>query len=473
MIRSQLISLMKCLRKDELKDFRDFLDSPFHNKSPLLKKLANVCLADYPDFSEKKLEKERVYQKIFPKTEYRDYTMRTLMSKLKDLTEQFIVWKDFQQDARMRDRVLCDSLRDRGERAAFERKIRVLRKSAEDIKQKDEQLLYHQFRLSEIDYTALRGTSNRSTEDELEGVIESLDAFYLANKLKFACSAGTAATVLNRNYRLYLMDELIEFMDKDSYFRDSYSIVDLYYRLYRMQTKDSVEDYREVKRILVEKGASIPLVDLRNGYVVCINFTNKKKTIGEEGFALELFDLYAGFFDQVLIEQGAVLVHHVKNVVTIALEVKKYDWTREFVQRAGDYVEPSYREGVVAYNAANLHFHLGEFDEVITKLFEVEFIDIYYNIDYRKLLIKTYYELDELDALESSINSFDQYLRNNKKLSDVNQRSYLEFVSAMKKILRIIYGGRKSPKALAKEFTEAKLIRDREWLLEKVSLLKN
>ncbi len=61
MIHSKSIQVLKTLSEEELKQFSDFLRSPFHNKNRSLIKLFDVLKKYHPEYE---VENEKVYSKV-------------------------------------------------------------------------------------------------------------------------------------------------------------------------------------------------------------------------------------------------------------------------------------------------------------------------------------------------------------------------------------------------------------------------
>ena len=88
---STLIRLLSKLNKEEWKRFDKFIRSPYFNSNKSVIQLFELLKKYAPDFATPKLNKEKVSQKIYPKTPYKEKRMWQLMSDLKGLAEQFLV----------------------------------------------------------------------------------------------------------------------------------------------------------------------------------------------------------------------------------------------------------------------------------------------------------------------------------------------------------------------------------------------
>jgi len=87
------------------------------------------------------------------------------------------------------------------------------------------------------------------------------------------------------------------------------------------------------------------------------------------------------------------------------------------------------------------------------------------------MLLKTYYELDELDAFESLADSFKVYLRRKKNLSDSHRRNYLNLVKYVQKLYQMIPEDQIALQKLQSKIKQAKHLADKNWILLKLNEL--
>jgi len=100
----------------------------------------------------------------------------------------------------------------------------------------------------------------------------------------------------------------------------------------------------------------------------------------------------------------------------------------------------------------------------MTHLNRVEFSDIYYSFDTKKMMLKIYFEQDETDALLSLIVSFRTFIKRNQSLSEANRLAYENFILVMQQFVK--FQQQKSAPELLKKIETLKPLADRNWLLE-------
>ena len=90
MDNSKLIALLRTFSTQELREFKDFIASPFFNKNRDLLLFYSKLRKLAPDFPADKTEKEVFFKTVFPANPYEDKQMHYLMSFLLKLAEQYI-----------------------------------------------------------------------------------------------------------------------------------------------------------------------------------------------------------------------------------------------------------------------------------------------------------------------------------------------------------------------------------------------
>ena len=79
-------------------------------------------------------------------------------------------------------------------------------------------------------------------------------------------------------------------------------------------------------------------------------------------------------------------------------------------------LHPRERDNLYYYNLAYLRFQQRDYAGAMPLLQQVDLEDPLNNLDARRMLLRSYYELGEWDALESLLHSFGAYLRRQKNL---------------------------------------------------------
>jgi hypothetical protein len=170
----------------------------------------------------------------------------------------------------------------------------------------------------------------------------------------------------------------------------------------------------------------------------------------------------------ILLLNGELGQHHYKNIITISLRLKKFDWVESFIETYTHQLPESARENAYNYNLANVYFSKGEYEKVIEQLREVEYQNLTYALGSKLMLLRTYFELKEDTALSSLIDAFRIYIRRNKKMTSQVKQQYMNTLRFTKKITGIAPYDEKSKIKTIEQIENCKALVLKNWLLEKV-----
>ena len=99
---------------------------------------------------------------------------------------------------------------------------------------------------------------------------------------------------------------------------------------------------------------------------------------------------------------------------------------------------------------------------------KVNLHDVLYNLDARRLLARIYYELDEINALHSLIESSKVYLHRQKGIG-YHHDMYANYFRFLDKMMKIDLKKSEVRSVLRGEVEATQLLAEREWLLLKLS----
>jgi hypothetical protein len=119
----------------------------------------------------------------------------------------------------------------------------------------------------------------------------------------------------------------------------------------------------------------------------------------------------------------------------------------------------------------SLNFYKQQYGKVARILQTVEFTDVFYNLDSRSLLMKTYYELNEFEALFTFSDTFSNYLRRNKHISAYQKTVYLNLVKFITRLARVKNRDGAISVKLKTEIETSREVADATWLKSKVEEL--
>lgn len=470
---TRIFKILKLLTVPQLNRFIKFVKSPYHNVNDRIESLA-VYLIDSIKNDKELLDKETIW-KILPITkEFTDLRFRKLCNDLLDRFEKFLLLENLEKNQILQSNLLLDSIRKNKYDILVEKHIA---KSSKEIEREIDQSSDYYLQRYFYEKTLINLKSNYEKKVNLKkGKIKSydqlsknLDAFYVIEKLRLA-------TDLETWKKMYKSDESIDIgisLDiLNKYKFDEIPSVDIYRLMYEVHKNASnTELYYKLKKKALEHINSFPKDEQREIFDVLVSFCIKLGNKGELEFIKETLYLYDwGINESIILNKGKLSPTTFRNYVFAGLRISEYDKVENFIKSNIDLLDKNRKENALNFNLARVSFYRKNYNEVLDYLNQVNYEDIWYNVNSKVLLFATYYELDELDVLMTSSESFRTFLRREKDVQNVRTNRYLTFT---KYLMKIVNNSHKKDRIrkIKDQLTSDKAVVNKQWLLEKIDEL--
>lgn len=468
MQKSKLIELLKTFDKKELREFKEYLASPLFNKNQDLSIFYEYLKKQAPEFKEKKMERQQVYKSIFPKRTYDEKEIAYLMSFTLKHAEHFLGLKQYRKYKIREQYHILKALLDRGldkhYNLIYPKTVKILN----DTKIKDENYFYHKYLVSDIAYEHFLKQNIRRYDERLQEAAENFDKYYVLHKLKYSIEMLSRTRVINAEYKIDLLEELVIFLENKLPI-ETPQLAIYYEILMAMMVENGDEHFESLKNLLKSNVDKLPGAEMKPMYIYSINYCIRKVNSGDSEFLAELFDLYSIAIEKkILFEDGYLSPWAFKNQVGVGLRLKNFDETEQFISKYSQQLKPSDRDNAYNFNMAELNYYRGEYDAALDFSNLVEFSDIYYSLDTKKMMMKIYYEKKEIEPLMSLVQSFKVFLRRNKLVSQRNKDLYLNFIAFVSSFLKATKADKDS---IQSSIEAEKVVADKKWLLEMAAKL--
>lgn len=469
MTNSKLIELLKTFNAPELREFKDFVASPFFNKNDELVLLFDYLKKCAPKFSDKKINATTVYQQLFPKKKYDDKHMKYLMSFLLKLAEKYIGYKKYQDQKLLPDYHVLSSCIDRKLEKHYQQNFQKATSLIKKNSLIDTNYYYHQYLLADIANQHFLSKKIRKLDNRLQVASDFLDLYFLANKLKYSCEILDRQQTLSGEYVIGMLEEVTLYLEKNNF--EAETTINIYYHILRILVEEHPEPYFEkLKELLFKNLEQFTKEEIQNMYFLTLNFCIRRVRKSGKKHAEELLNLYLkGIETKILFENNKLSPWTYKNVVKLGLGLNKFDETELFINKYNNSLAESFQKDALQYNLADLYYYRNELDKALEHLRNVEFSDIYYALDSKVMLLKIYYELDEQEPLISLLASFKIYLKRNKLIPKEMQHTYGNFVKFLTKLSR---NKNKDITELKLLLKDTQVLNSRKWLVAQIEKLE-
>lgn len=471
MQQTRLFTLLSTLDASEWRQFHRWVHSPWvHQHLDTIQFWDLIHAQGLED-----LTAEAAFAELYPTKPYSDVQMRTLRKYLLRLLLDFLAQESLEQDHWMKTYQGLKALRNKGAEAVFEQQLRQADQRLLQIETEDAEYYLRRYWLEGLKLEYAAQHSPRLLWNSLQEANQALDTHYLAEKLLLLMGAASRQGLTNASPETLPLADLVISQVAQTYSKQPL-LIQACYHAYRAMTQDEaaqIEAYQQLRQLLKVSGKRLAHELRINLYLSAINVANACYQRGKEAYLREMLDLYREMLDQGLLQTGGLLsVHNYKNIVTLALRLGEYAWAEQFVEDNRIDLPEQTEKGVRHYNLANLRSHQGHYREALRHLQQVEFLDPFYQIGYKMLQLKIYYECDEIEALLSLVTTFRTFVRRQAQLSQQRKQAYLNFIRFSRALFMVKLGRQSNLDDLASQIEDADALIEKGWLKAKLDQLK-
>jgi len=470
MRQTKVYSILRQFSRIEQNRCRKYLQSPYFNKSETIVDLFELIVNDIQNGPEKEWEKEDIWQALALDNAFDDVRLRKYFSDLQKLVEGYLGQQVYDERAVQQYENLMEAISIKKLEGLENSVNRKALKALDKNQYRSSRYYLNHYLIDKQFYNLTQFDTKRSVRSNIDQMAENLDHFYLIEKLRFHTTVLMQKRIVNYDYSLALMDELVAYAKNEAEnlprnIKIFLRILDIY------QDPENVDVYYAYKAELKNIQDLFPPDELIEIYSFGTNYCIQKINRGQSQFLNELFELYEKLIEMEVLFNQELSPWLFRNEVVVALRLGHYDWTESFIKKYAQWIPEAYRENAVTFNLATLYFYKKDYEEVIKLLRFVEYEDISYNLNSKTILLHTYFETDEIESLYSLFESFRVFLNRNKSISEPKKMDYKNLIKFTKKMTRIQPGDAKSLNKLKKDIDETNRLASRKWLLDKVEEL--
>lgn len=476
---SQLLDIMKALSQKELKEFGDFVRSPFFNKNQSVVTLFTNLKKYHPDFPEDKIEKKRIYNHMFPGAIYSDGFMRKIMSLLSDLAEKYLVYKGYSENVLQTKDLLLEQYHLRGKIRLFKKTYKDFLRIEKKYNMLDLNMLYYGYngRMKNLDFSAEHKAVEFlkfANKTSLIEPFEFLSAYFLSsvfNLYEYYLNTQRVAD-LKLDHRYF--ENIINVFDKKLLLK--YPYLNIHFYVYKMLTEPENDKYfYDLKTYMFKNTSKLDKGQTENIYINMQNYCMRKIRRNQLSYAKDLLELY----EQDLVlkkysEENNLSYILYRNVIFTALLLGKYDYADNFAETYRNFLPENVRELYYLSAKANIALKKKDYSSAEKFLGKIKGIDELLKSEVKSMQLQVYFETDAHNQFYSLIDTFRHYLKNNKKISGERKNVYNSFINFSSKIFSLKENfDRLKLDKLKTEIQNYENVINKAWLLEKIAELGN
>lgn len=475
MLNTYIVAVVDTLLPAELEAFKLFLESPFFNRGFNAEKLKLLFIliveAQQPP-SPEKLEKNIVYQKLFPNSPLVEGKLDKLISELKKQLQTFLAIQQYQSAENDGRRILdvLTVLRQRGLEDKYFPLLEKIKKQTEN--EQEETLENYRLQLSvSLEEHEWESTYNKARGDlSIPAVINTLDKYYYTERTimlnllllqqKLTILPPSSLEPLAEKW---VIPESVE--GKSILLHISWKI----HELLRLQNPP-IEQFQELLNLLKINESRVGKASLAGYYAHIRNYCSILIDNGHNDFRIILHKIHRdnlarGYF----YFEGQIPSNAYLNITQIALMIGEQQWAKTFVEEHKNLIiGDNETNDFYLMNKALCFFDEKKYEDAL-KIIPFGSTYSFYHLMVRRVELKIYYELNS-DLLPYKIDAFKMFISRagNKVLSESLHELFVNFINFLRQLsLSPKIKDKSRAEKMITRINEKKLVAERSWLLEK------
>ena len=464
---SLLFTALQTLDKQGVKRFELYLNSPFFNKNKELIGFWELLKARIGTSPKSPINKNELFTSLYPGEQFKDSKIRLLMSDLYAHFENYLVHNNVKSSKVKSNNVIVRYYRENGMEKHFIKKLKNINKENEESQLMNENYFSELSDLSFQNYL-FEYTRKRSSIGALQDCFKNADYKLILSKLSHACTLAAYSAVYKTEIEIDFLEEVLTYVEKNNL--EDIPAIAIYYNCFKLHQLHGEKYFPKYQKLLKNDIHVLNSEETRDIFLMginyCIRLINKGNAAMSEPL-LELFEI--GLKGDHLLINGVLSRYTYRNIVTIGLISKDYNWVEKFIFDYKPKLEQKYRESMFTLNLAILKYEQKSFDEVLDLLYQYDFKDLLLNLYAKTILLKVYHNQNSIKLLDSHLDAMEVYIRR-KKIIGYHRTNYMNIIKYTRKLINLNPYDKAAKNKLLAEVLAAENIAEKKWLKEKLSV---
>jgi hypothetical protein len=485
MFRSKAIDIIKTFSPEELKRFRDFIRSPFHNTNKNVIRLFEIIKKHAPDFSDANFDKQKIFKILFKGKKYNDIIMRILISDLLQLAQNFLVERYLEKEQIERKKHLLTELMNRKVDKLFLKTYNETSSMLNDYCI-DDTYFIHRFDVEELrkGFNVARNMQHLNSSN-LVNMGENILNYFLIKVSSVIHDISVNRGNFNTEFDENIIEKLPEIFDMvklSELLKEKKShngeILEMYFCTL-MINYDCKNDgyYYRLKELFYKNMNKFTHGTKYNLYMSLLNHCGNKHWNDKDNiYRREQFQLFKDMLERDLYsweENEYMTIIIFRSILSISTMLREFDWMEQFINNYIDKLAPEQRMNMYNYSSAKISFLKSNYTLALQYITSVNYDLFTFKYDVKTLMMQIYYELNYIEEAYNLMDTYKRFLVNNKNVSQSFREWNVNFINFYNKLLNIKSGKNNIDiSGLETEIRNTANAASQNWLVEKITELK-
>ena len=490
MIKHKAFDLLRSFSQDEFSRFGDFVRSPYFNKSKKIIAVYDHLYPYYPEFTDSRISKFVIYEKLFKSGEYKDSSVRNVLARLINLAQEFLVLENLGYDKLSRQNMLLEELNRRKLNDLFLKNLREAEIGIKKFSEVDFDYLLNRYILERNKFNFSIQNDKIISKNKVYPQIRKLsDAgvylsiYYITELIadninilvyseKFNIEGKTPSTIAR-------ILESIDYKSIYSEVKGSFEfdyLLEIYLALLNsFRDLENSEAYFEYKGLVNRYINNLSSDEISFHYSIMLGccILKGKQLKSPEVFNAELMNLY----DEILKNEyyKNKKVQHLpedlyRDILFLSIRENNLEFVKELIDKYTLKIHSSQRENMYHFSFAFYYFSLKEYERSLEYINKIKLDYFIYKYDVKNLMLKVYFELGYLEEAISLIHSYRELLRKDVFLSESRKVRNRNFIKFLRKLIILKIDNKLSEiENLKVDLNGVSELRYKKWLISKIN----
>lgn len=468
MNNSTLIKILNTFSRKEIKRLQEWLHSPIHNKNTEVLNLYEMLISDEVQLKTQLLDKKLIWALIFPNKPYQDGKMRKLIHLLLKATEAFLSYQ-YQEESPLQQQLnLLKVLRQKQLSKLYYQVHKTTIKELDKNKIANYESIRLRYELLEEQFI-MEEAEKRTKALSIQEISDSLDLQYFSDLLRKACLFHSRKVVHKVAYQIPMLPFVLEQIKQQNYTK--IPAIGIYYYYYLSITSNEEQYFEQMLELLYQYDDRFPTTEIRELYLLAINYSIRQLNTGAEKQVDQTFELYKkGIERGFLLQKNQLSPWTYSNTASLGIRLKKFEWVEQFLHQYFLKINTPNPQIVFSEAFIKLLYAKKEYKKAVELLISTNFKDTLQHLTTQILLAKIYYETEEIDRLDTLLTNLKIYLRR-KNLTSYHHQNYKNILFCMTKLVTVNLFDKKAVLNLQQTIEKLNPLGEKKWLLTQLNNL--
>lgn len=486
-----MLDFINKFTEEELHDFGLFLKSHYHNTVNNVILLFEYLCTLYPKISKKDISKEVVSFVIYGESEVNEPKIEKLFTDFRDVFIRFLKQTEFQKDDSAGNVMLLRAFRQMRFKNKYRALLNSLRKNYTESYIVNENTYADMYKTEEENFNYLLFTVDKRIAPAYKKKTEALDHFLVFQKLKNYYDYVISEVFLTKDIEVekLFVREMLSYVERNlNDIKRHHPYIYLYYLLALFYEEYDIRYLNELNRYLDSsyKKFSPELYHAFNNAVISAYLKMLSKRKGDvQALRERLFAVYDRFFMKEPAEfskhygELPFMSHNFLNIANTAITLYKLEWAKEFMDKYRNSMKDELSNDCYNVCMMDYNYYLKNYKDAVFFGTQVSHKFPNYYSTSIIMVIRSYYELGDLDSVHTVFDNLKQYLKRKKNLNEFDNIKLKTFISVFSKFINLteIKSGKPFINKTSRKFLELKYEIEREgtkldsykWFMEKLN----